>query len=98
MTYGSRSVQGQFKVSVQGEPLDFTGKFKVVQGSFNLFYKVFFNHSHQDDENFYLKYKYISIRNHLEPLEPLNRWHKKKEPQTDATVRGSCHSPKGKWD
>ena len=39
--YGSRSVEGRFKVKVQGETLVKSTKFKVVQGNYNLFYIIF---------------------------------------------------------
>lgn len=39
--FSSRLVQDWFKVKVQGETLEKSTKFKVVQGEYNLFY-IFF--------------------------------------------------------
>jgi hypothetical protein len=64
--FGSRLVQDWFKVKVQGETLEKSMKFKVVQGKHNLFYITFFNQCHQRLKK-YKNNKYISIENTLNP-------------------------------
>ena len=78
-------VQGQFKMGsryrFKVNPLILLGSSRWFKVFSTYFILVFLTLIIIKVKILPIKYKYISIRNHLEPLEPLEPQHKKKNPQ-----------------